>query len=415
MAEFIHNNKNKGNSLEYDIDVKGTTWYSKEKHAHCNVAHTGDIFTKIGHFRSPDDTYREAWERKNRGLKKYELEKLSRWQYTKQELNYPKKIENRPENAKSHVSTWSLLDTSEGLSTKDKFCPQNGPPKKRSNIPLLTSAQTPSRSAFQPVIKDTYSLLGRRRINSDDFIGDQRTLGQTYAQHEDMLSQHYTHTFSRSLSRDASDTESFSDESEIDVVEISSNRKKATRHKVTLHNPPKLIKFNENGNDNMIEKPKKVSSNECHRQKDDKKTSFTDTDRSCKLPVCGATKPAKQSSSSDESMENKRKRGGGKIGRKRKRGYIYDPKPLVAKTKTTILPEEVKDNVYWDRRRRNNEAAKRSRENRRFKELEIMTEAKKLSAQNEALKLKIDRLEMRNQYLEELLSSKTIMGSTSSG
>lgn len=409
MAEFR-------NSFEYDIDVKDTTWYSKEKHAHCNATHTRDKFTKIGHFRPPDDTYRETWGRKNRSLEKNEIERLNGWQYKRQELNYSKKLENRPENAKNHVSTWSLLESSEGMSTEDEFCPQNGPPNKRSNMPLLSSRQISSRSAFQPVIKDTYSLLGRGRIKSDDFIGDQRTIGQTYAQHEDMLSQHYTHTLSRVISRDGSDTESSSsDGSEIDVVEISPNRKKAARHDVNLHNPPKLIKFNENGNDNVREETKKVSSDECYRQKNDKETSFTDTDRSCELPVCEAAKPAKQSSSSDGSVENKRKRGGGKIGRKRKRGYIYDPKPLVAKTKTTTLPEEVKDNVYWDRRRRNNEAAKRSRENRRFKELEIMTEAKKLSAQNETLKLKIDKLEMRNQYLEELLSSKTIMGSTSSG
>ena len=98
-----------------------------------------------------------------------------------------------------------------------------------------------------------------------------------------------------------------------------------------------------------------------------------------------------------------KKRGGGKPGRRRKRGYIYDPKPLVPKSKTSTLPEELKDEDYWTRRQRNNEAAKRSRENRRVKELEMMSLVKNLTATNEGLCDRIKELEVRNKMLEQIL------------
>jgi len=99
-----------------------------------------------------------------------------------------------------------------------------------------------------------------------------------------------------------------------------------------------------------------------------------------------------------------KKRGGGKPGRRRKRGYIYDPKPLIPKTKINTLPASMKDADYWTRRQRNNEAAKRSRENRRVKELEMMDLVKRLTETNDDLRERISELESRNQFLEELLT-----------
>eukprot|EP00111_Clytia_hemisphaerica_P022138 TCONS_00065044-protein len=98
-----------------------------------------------------------------------------------------------------------------------------------------------------------------------------------------------------------------------------------------------------------------------------------------------------------------KKRGGGKPGRRRKRGYIYDPKPLVPKSKINNLPAELKDEEYWTRRQRNNEAAKRSRENRRVKELEMMTLVKDLTGTNTELRTRIQELEVRNKFLEQIL------------
>jgi len=64
----------------------------------------------------------------------------------------------------------------------------------------------------------------------------------------------------------------------------------------------------------------------------------------------------------------------------------------------------MKDADYWTRRQRNNEAAKRSRENRRVKELEMMDLVKRLTETNDDLRERISELESRNQFLEELLT-----------
>lgn len=111
-----------------------------------------------------------------------------------------------------------------------------------------------------------------------------------------------------------------------------------------------------------------------------------------------------------------KKRGGGKVGRRRKRGYIYDPKPLVRKTKKKLLPSSQKDEDYWHRRQRNNEAAKRSRENRRVKELETMNLVKQLTDSNDELRKKIKHLELRNSYLERrdsISDTPTVVGTNS--
>ena len=113
---------------------------------------------------------------------------------------------------------------------------------------------------------------------------------------------------------------------------------------------------------------------------------------------------------SSAQNELKKKRGGGKLGRKRRRGYIYDPKPLIRKSKPTKVPPTVKDPEYWDKRQRNNEAAKRSRENRRLKELETIDKAKQLTSQNEELRRRIKELEEKNAYLEHLLEKTKNIG-----
>lgn len=54
-----------------------------------------------------------------------------------------------------------------------------------------------------------------------------------------------------------------------------------------------------------------------------------------------------------------------------------------------FIPDNKKDESYWDRRRRNNEAAKRSREKRRFNDMILETRVVELSKENHILKAQL--------------------------
>ena len=54
------------------------------------------------------------------------------------------------------------------------------------------------------------------------------------------------------------------------------------------------------------------------------------------------------------------------------------------------VPEEKKDNKYWDRRRKNNQAAKRSRDTRKKRIDEEIKTAKEAISENQKLKQEID-------------------------
>ena len=58
-----------------------------------------------------------------------------------------------------------------------------------------------------------------------------------------------------------------------------------------------------------------------------------------------------------------------------------------------------KDSAYWERRRKNNEAAKRSRDARRAKEQEIALRAQFLEQENIQLKLEVAHLRAENGQL----------------
>ena len=60
-----------------------------------------------------------------------------------------------------------------------------------------------------------------------------------------------------------------------------------------------------------------------------------------------------------------------------------------------MLPDDQKDALYWERRRKNNEAAKRSRDARRAKEDEIAIRAAYLEQEN--LRLKVEVAALRNE------------------
>jgi len=70
-----------------------------------------------------------------------------------------------------------------------------------------------------------------------------------------------------------------------------------------------------------------------------------------------------------------------------------------------FVPDDAKDAKYWARRRKNNMAAKRSRDARRVKENQIAMRACFLEKENQNLKQEIDRIQKENVLLKEQLRS----------
>ncbi|KAM6903064.1 nuclear factor interleukin-3-regulated protein [Xenentodon cancila] len=73
--------------------------------------------------------------------------------------------------------------------------------------------------------------------------------------------------------------------------------------------------------------------------------------------------------------------------------------PFKAKTtcrrKREFIPDEKKDNLYWERRRKNNEAAKRSREKRRINDMVLENKLMALGEENTSLKAELLALKLR--------------------
>lgn len=67
------------------------------------------------------------------------------------------------------------------------------------------------------------------------------------------------------------------------------------------------------------------------------------------------------------------------------------------------LPDEQKDDAYWERRRKNNEAAKRSRDARRAKEDEIAIRAALLEQENLKLRVEVAALKTETAKLRCML------------
>ena len=62
-----------------------------------------------------------------------------------------------------------------------------------------------------------------------------------------------------------------------------------------------------------------------------------------------------------------------------------------------FILESDKDDLYWDRRKRNNEAAKRSREKRRVNDMILESRVSELSKQNNVLRAQLDAMYIRDQ------------------
>uniref|UniRef100_UPI003AAE8B13 TEF transcription factor, PAR bZIP family member a isoform X1 n=1 Tax=Centroberyx gerrardi TaxID=166262 RepID=UPI003AAE8B13 len=83
---------------------------------------------------------------------------------------------------------------------------------------------------------------------------------------------------------------------------------------------------------------------------------------------------------------------GGELFNPRKHKFTDEelkPQPMIKKAKKVFVPEEQKDEKYWQRRKKNNVAAKRSRDARRLKENQITVRAAFLERENTALRTEV--------------------------
>ncbi|TFK07275.1 granzyme G-like [Platysternon megacephalum] len=86
---------------------------------------------------------------------------------------------------------------------------------------------------------------------------------------------------------------------------------------------------------------------------------------------------------------------GGELFNPRKHKFADEdlkPQPMIKKAKKVFVPDEQKDEKYWTRRKKNNVAAKRSRDARRLKENQITIRAAFLEKENTALRTEVAEL-----------------------
>eukprot|EP00112_Aurelia_sp_Birch-Aquarium-sp1_P021028 Seg5557.1 transcript_id=Seg5557.1/GoldUCD/mRNA.D3Y31 product="Thyrotroph embryonic factor" protein_id=Seg5557.1/GoldUCD/D3Y31 len=83
--------------------------------------------------------------------------------------------------------------------------------------------------------------------------------------------------------------------------------------------------------------------------------------------------------------------------------FVYNPMPIRRKSSKNHVPYENKDTQYWTQRIKNNVAARRSRESRRRKEIEVMKRYKSLCDENEALRKENMHLQHKVLSLENLM------------
>ena len=72
----------------------------------------------------------------------------------------------------------------------------------------------------------------------------------------------------------------------------------------------------------------------------------------------------------------------------------------------SFVPEAGKDGKYWDKREKNNVAARRSREARRLKENQIALRTAYLEKENTGLRVELDQTKAENL---ELLAEKQLL------
>lgn len=80
------------------------------------------------------------------------------------------------------------------------------------------------------------------------------------------------------------------------------------------------------------------------------------------------------------------------------------PQPIMKKARKVQVPEEQKDEKYWSRRYKNNEAAKRSRDARRLKENQISVRAAFLEKENALLRQEVVAVRQELSHYRAVLS-----------
>ncbi|CAF1624380.1 unnamed protein product [Adineta ricciae] len=87
---------------------------------------------------------------------------------------------------------------------------------------------------------------------------------------------------------------------------------------------------------------------------------------------------------------------------------------IPARKRRDFIPNDMKDDHYWERRRKNNLAAKRSREKRRLNDIVLETKVVELTNENEALKAKLhlmlSHLNMKEIDMESLFEEEQRLG-----
>merc|ERR1711974_523743 len=76
------------------------------------------------------------------------------------------------------------------------------------------------------------------------------------------------------------------------------------------------------------------------------------------------------------------------------------PQPIIRKRQKLLVDYEKKDDKYWEKRGKNNIAARRSREARRLKENQIALRTAYLEKQNAGLKAALSDANLKNKTLE---------------
>merc|ERR1712088_448849 len=82
------------------------------------------------------------------------------------------------------------------------------------------------------------------------------------------------------------------------------------------------------------------------------------------------------------------------------------PQPIIRKRKKSFVPEAGKDGKYWEKREKNNVAARRGREARRLKENQIALRTAYLEKENNGLRVELDTAKAENL---ELLAERQLL------
>ncbi|XP_013908417.1 PREDICTED: D site-binding protein [Thamnophis sirtalis] len=80
------------------------------------------------------------------------------------------------------------------------------------------------------------------------------------------------------------------------------------------------------------------------------------------------------------------------------------PQPIMKKARKIQVPDDQKDEKYWNRRYKNNEAAKRSRDARRLKENQITVRAAFLEKENAVLRQEVANIRQELTRFHSILS-----------